>query len=43
MKTYGGGEVQLHSFLTLAQMEVSSQLHASAALLPSKETTLPTE
>jgi hypothetical protein len=32
MKTYGGVDVLIHVFLTLAVLEVSGQLHALAAL-----------
>jgi hypothetical protein len=36
MKAYGRVDVQIHVFL-----EVSGQLHASAALLPGKEPPVP--
>jgi hypothetical protein len=34
MKAYRGVDVWTHVFLTLAQLEVSVQLHAPAALPP---------
>jgi hypothetical protein len=36
MKTYEGVDVQIHFFLPLQQLEVSGQLHAPAALPPTK-------
>jgi hypothetical protein len=34
MKTYGGVEARLHTFLTLALMEMSAQLFSPASLTP---------
>ena len=43
MKVYGGAEILLHSFLTLALDGVSGQPHAQAALPVEKEPPRPTE
>ena len=43
MKVYGGAEVLLHSFLTLALDGVRGQPHALAALPLGKEPSVPTE
>ena len=43
MKTCGGMEVQLHSFLTSLVVGVNGQLHVPAALLPREESTVPIE
>jgi hypothetical protein len=43
MKVYGGAEVLLNSFLTLALDGVSGQPHALAALLLEKDPPVPTE
>lgn len=40
MKAYGWDQVQLQVFLTLAQEEVSGQLHFLVALPPDKEPAL---
>jgi hypothetical protein len=41
MKAYGGVDVQIHIFLTLRLLEVSRQLHYTAALPPGKEPPVP--
>jgi hypothetical protein len=43
MKIYGGAEVLLHSFLTLALDGLRGQPHALAALPLEKEPPIPTE
>jgi hypothetical protein len=42
-KTCGREEVQLHSFLNFALMEVSGHLHSLVTLLLGKDLSLPTE